>query len=95
MWWVVPPATVYVSHNPELGNILVGPTGNTLYLFSNDEMGVSNCADDCLTNWPPLTVESADAVVAGVGLPGELGTIERADGTVQVKSDSKALPLRS
>jgi predicted lipoprotein with Yx(FWY)xxD motif len=84
VWWVVPPATVYISRDDELGSILVGPTGKTLYLFTNDEPGVSNCADDCATNWPPLTVDSADAVVPGVHLPGELSTIERADGTVQV-----------
>jgi predicted lipoprotein with Yx(FWY)xxD motif len=84
VWWVVPPATVYISHNPELGSILVGPTGNTVYLFNNDEPGVSNCYDECATNWPPLTVESADALVPGVGLPGELGTTERTDGMLQV-----------
>ena len=28
----------------------------TLYLFTRDEPGVSNCAGDCLVNWPPLLV---------------------------------------
>jgi predicted lipoprotein with Yx(FWY)xxD motif len=84
VWWVVPPATVYSQRIPELGSTLVGPNGMTLYLFTNDEPGVSNCVDNCAVNWPPLTVESADDVVAGVNLLGELGTIERADGTMQV-----------
>lgn len=84
VWWVVPPATVYISYDDELGSILVGPTGMTLYMFTNDEPGVSNCVDDCAGNWPPLTVESEDAIVSGVHLPGELGTIERADGSLQV-----------
>lgn len=84
VWWVVPPATVYISHDDTLGNILVGPTGMTVYLFKNDQPGVSNCYDQCATNWPPLTVESADAVVKGINLPGELATIERTDGTLQV-----------
>jgi predicted lipoprotein with Yx(FWY)xxD motif len=84
VWWVVPPATVYAQRIPELGSTLVGPNGMTLYTFANDEMGVSNCVDDCATNWPPLTVESADAVVPGINLQGEIGTIERADGTIQV-----------
>jgi predicted lipoprotein with Yx(FWY)xxD motif len=84
VWWIVPPATVYVQHNTALGSVLVGPTGMTLYRFTNDEPGVSNCADQCATNWPPLTVESADAIVPGVNLPGEWGTVERADGTIQV-----------
>ncbi|MFN8530710.1 MAG: hypothetical protein U0670_19055 [Anaerolineae bacterium] len=84
VWWVVPPATVYASRNSTLGNILVGPNGNTVYMFTNDTAGVSNCADQCATNWPPLTVPSADAVVSGVNLPGTLSTITRADGSLQV-----------
>ena len=56
----------------------------TLYIFTNDAPGVSNCVDECAANWPPLTVESADAVVSGPNMPGTLSTIERADGTLQV-----------
>jgi predicted lipoprotein with Yx(FWY)xxD motif len=90
VWWVVPPATVYASNDDELGHTLVGPTGMTVYIFTNDTPGtadtpaVSNCADQCAENWPPLTVESADAIVPGLFLPGEFATTERADGTLQV-----------
>lgn len=91
VWWVVPPATVYASYDDELGTILVGATGMTLYRFDNDEMGVSSCYDDCATNWPPLTVESADAVVPGVNLHGEFGTAERTDGTLQVTYNGSPL----
>lgn len=84
VWWIVPPATVYTSYDDELGSILVGPDGMTVYMFTNDEPGVSNCYDQCAQNWPPLTVESADAIVPGVNLPGELTTVERTDGTLQV-----------
>jgi predicted lipoprotein with Yx(FWY)xxD motif len=84
VWWVVPPATVYADTDDALGNILVGPTGMTLYMFTNDQPGVSNCYDQCAENWPPLLVDSADAAVAGVNLVGELGTTERTDGTLQV-----------
>lgn len=84
VWWVVPPATVYAQRIPELGWTLVGPTGMTLYMFKNDAPGVSNCVDQCATNWPPLTVESADAFVPGVNLPGEFSFVERADSTLQV-----------
>lgn len=84
VWWIVPPATVASFHDPELGSILVGPTGLTVYTFTKDEMGVSNCYDQCATNWPPLLVDSADAVVAGENLLGEFGTTERTDGTIQV-----------
>lgn len=84
VWWVVPPATVYIERDDELGSILVGPTGMTVYLFTNDNPGVSNCYDNCAVNWPPLTVESADQIVSGLHLPGKLGTTERTDGTLQV-----------
>lgn len=84
VWWVVPPATVYISHNTELGSVLVGPTGNTLYRFINDEPGVSNCYDQCATNWPPLTVGENDRVAGAAGVEGELGIIDREDGRRQV-----------
>lgn len=84
VWWIASPATVSVIPNDDLGTILVGPNGMTLYLFTKDTPGVSNCVDQCATNWPPLTVASADDVVPGQVLPGELGTIKRADGSLQV-----------
>jgi predicted lipoprotein with Yx(FWY)xxD motif len=84
VWWIQPPATTNVSANETLGKYLVGPNGMTVYTFDNDTEGVSNCADQCAENWPPVTVASADDLVAGVNQPGEWGTIERADGTLQV-----------
>jgi predicted lipoprotein with Yx(FWY)xxD motif len=84
VWWIVPPATVYAQRIPDLGNVLVGPGGMTLYMFTNDADGMSACYDQCATNWPPLTVESADAIVPGLNLPGTLGTTERTDGSLQV-----------
>jgi predicted lipoprotein with Yx(FWY)xxD motif len=93
VWWVVAPATVYELRNEELGHILVGPTGLSLYTLMGDEpgMGVSNCYDQCAENWPPLTVDSADAVVGDPRLPGELGTIERTDDTIQVTYNGSPL----
>jgi predicted lipoprotein with Yx(FWY)xxD motif len=91
VWFVARPATVYVGGNAELGAFLVGETGMTLYRFANDEPGVSNCIDQCAANWPPVTVESADALVIGNNLPGKFGTIERADGTLQVTYNDSPL----
>ena len=54
----------------------------TIYYFANDTEGVSNCADDCLANWP--AVEASDASTAGDGVTAELGTITRDDGTTQL-----------
>ncbi len=44
------------SGQTNLGEILTGPDGRTLYVFTKDTAGVSNCTGACLQNWPPLTV---------------------------------------
>src|SRR5690606_767506 len=59
---------------------LIGPNGMTLYLFTNDEPGVSNCSGGCAENWPPLVVPEGLEPTAVEGAPGELGVIEREDG---------------
>lgn len=83
---------VLVADSP-LGEILTDADGNTLYLFTNDPAGESVCSDDCAVNWPPLTVASEADAVAGEGVTGELGVIERDDGTLQVAIDGVALYL--
>jgi predicted lipoprotein with Yx(FWY)xxD motif len=67
-----------------LGPVLTDANGMTLYLFTNDSPGESACTDDCAVNWPPLTVAAEADAVAGDGVTGELGTIARDDGTLQV-----------
>ena len=81
-----------VADSP-LGAHLVDGEGLTLYLFDNDEPGVSNCTDDCLANWPPLTVDEEVGPVWGDGVDGDLvGTIEREDdGSTQVTYDGMPL----
>ena len=91
VWWVIAPADVYVLRNEELGHILVGPTGLSLYMLVGDEPGMSNCYDQCAENWPPLTVDSADDLVGDPRLVGELGTIERTDDTIQVTYNGSPL----
>ena len=78
-------ATVAVA-GTDLGDVLVGADGMTLYMFDPDEQGEATCYDDCATAWPPLTVEGEP--VAGEGVDeGKLGTTERTDGTTQVTYD--------
>jgi predicted lipoprotein with Yx(FWY)xxD motif len=76
------PATVMIMNDPKMGNYLVDGKGMTLYIFTKDTAGVSNCSGGCLKAWPPL-VASGDPV-AGAGVTGKLGVITRADGTKQV-----------
>lgn len=72
--------TISVATEGDLAPYLVGPQGMTLYLFTNDEEGVSNCTEGCLANWPPLLVEEGEEPTASDDAPGELGVIEREDG---------------
>lgn len=91
VWYVVTPPTVSVAHTADLGAVLVGANGMTLYLFTRDEMDKSNCAGDCAVNWPPLTVAEGQTPSAQPGLTGALGTIARDDGTMQVTYDGMPL----
>jgi predicted lipoprotein with Yx(FWY)xxD motif len=79
-----------VADSP-LGEHLVDGEGMTLYLFTEDSEGESVCTDDCLENWPALTVDGEPTWDDGV--EGSLvGTIEREDdGSTQVTYDG--LPL--
>jgi len=81
---VIQPATVALGGNDELGPFLVGPDGMTLYLFTNDTTGVTNCYDECAVRWPPLLVPAGMQPTAGEGVTGTLGVTERTDGTSQV-----------
>ncbi len=85
VWAVAYPTTlVFLGGNDELGKFLVGPEGLTLYRFNRDEPNVSNCSDQCAVNWPPLLVEEGQTPTGNAGVVGDLSTIERADGTLQV-----------
>jgi predicted lipoprotein with Yx(FWY)xxD motif len=62
--------------------VLTGPTGMTLYTHAGDSATSSTCTGACATAWPPLTATGQPT--AGTGVTGQLGTLTRADGTVQV-----------
>lgn len=78
-------ATINVAEVGTFGQALVDGEGRTLYLFTNDtqDSGTSACADDCAIEWPPVMSQGAPA--AGTGVDATLlGTIARADGSMQV-----------
>jgi predicted lipoprotein with Yx(FWY)xxD motif len=84
-------ATVTVATKGSLGSILANAQGMTLYRYTPDAPGVSNCTGGCATAWPPLELApGATTPVAGKGVDG-LGTIKRSDGSLQVTYDKMPL----
>jgi len=74
--------TLKVANDPGLGAILTDAKGMTVYLFTKDTTeSQSVCTDKCATNWPP--VPATDSMTLPAGVPGELTSFDRADGTKQ------------
>lgn len=78
------PATIDVLiGESELGDVLVGPDGRTLYGFTNDVDALSTCYGTCADAWPPVIV--SDDWTAGPGLDfGIFATTVREDGQSQL-----------
>jgi predicted lipoprotein with Yx(FWY)xxD motif len=75
-----------------MGTILVAASNShTVYTFNSDSPGASRCNGGCATTWPPLSIASGQTPTGGPGVTGQLGTITRADGSLQVTY--KGLPL--
>ncbi|MCB5182806.1 SCO0930 family lipoprotein [Streptomyces antimicrobicus] len=78
---------VAVSRDPELGNILVDGSGNTLYRFDKDSAWPMKigCLGSCLDSWKPAEAVDAARVT---GIPQELiGSVKRPDGSTQLTID--------
>jgi predicted lipoprotein with Yx(FWY)xxD motif len=91
VWYIldVPAYTVMIGTNKDVGNYLVDGNGNTLYYFTKDTTGQSDCNGNCIKNWPAFSVSSI--VVPSALNASDFGTITRADGTPQVTY--KGFPL--
>lgn len=55
--------------------------GFSLYTFDNDPLNASSCDTNCALNWPPLLLDSPEALVPAGGVVGTFDTIERATQT--------------
>lgn len=77
----------------DLGTVVVDGAGMTVYVFDRDTpgSGASSCSGDCLAAWPPVVAASETPQVDGV--TGEVGTITRDDGTLQVTLEGRPLYL--
>jgi len=88
-WWVVSPqgtagtgTKVHIA-STSLGNVVVGPSGHTLYLLTADSANHTTCYSTCAQNWPPLITTGAPRAGTGVNA-GLLKTALRNNGTRQV-----------
>lgn len=73
-------AEINVVDDPNLGQILVGSNGMTLYMFTKDEPNMSNCDAECLAKWPPLLTQGNPMLGPGVD-ESLVGTADLPDGT--------------
>jgi|WetSurMetagenome_2_1015567.scaffolds.fasta_scaffold297960_1 predicted lipoprotein with Yx(FWY)xxD motif len=78
------PVTLTIGTDKTLGKYLTAPNGMTLYTFSNDALGKSNCTGDCAKNWPPYIINSFSDLKTAAEPAGIVGTITRTEGTLQV-----------
>lgn len=72
------------TDNATLGNYLIASNSMTLYYFTKDTSGVSNCYDACANSWKPYIISSTDSIEIGQGIMGNISTIVRTDGTMQL-----------
>ena len=72
-------ASVTLAEVGDVGEALVGPTGNTLYLFEMDEGTTSACTGGCADVWPALTADGGSPT-GGDGVDASL--LSAADGQV-------------
>jgi predicted lipoprotein with Yx(FWY)xxD motif len=85
----VNPGQVKLQTDAALGEIIVDGNGKTLYVFTKDVNGQSQCTGACLIEWP---VYYASNLEPGSGIDAaDFGSITRSDGAMQ--STYKGWPL--
>jgi predicted lipoprotein with Yx(FWY)xxD motif len=80
--------TVAVKLVDGVGNVLADSSGRTLYTSDEEASGKVLCTGACSSFWTPLVANGTPTAAAGVG---QLGVIERPDGTRQVTVDGRPL----
>ncbi len=66
-----------------LGEVMVGANGNTLYAFTDDTQTSTACVDECAATWPPLIVEPGFTISDELSSNG-VSTLTRPDGSQQL-----------
>ncbi len=80
-----------IVQKSEFGRVLFDANGQVVYAFELDRRNRSNCTSaECVKAWPPVLTRAQPTAGAGVEL-GLLGTIRRADGSLQVTYNGRPL----
>jgi predicted lipoprotein with Yx(FWY)xxD motif len=81
-----PGPALAASQTGALGTVVVDATGFTLYRFDKDKPkpSKSTCVAVCADKWPPVLANSVDDVTLQGVDRAAVGTVKRADGTVQL-----------
>jgi len=82
----IPQYEVLARTIPGLGTIITDGQGGTLYMYTPDNRGPSQCSRFCAQQWPPLVLpRGVTRPQAGRGVRvALLGTVRRAGGQLQV-----------
>ncbi|HVV15032.1 MAG TPA: hypothetical protein VHD55_01365 [Candidatus Paceibacterota bacterium] len=80
-----------ITADATLGQFLTANNGMAVYTYDGDATGVSNCTGSCADTWPPFTVSSSASIKAPDNVSGTVGTIRRADNSLQVTYNGKPL----
>jgi len=81
-----------IAKNSALGAFLADDQGRTLYLYTKDIKGTSNCYDQCAQAWPPLLQSGQLKLQDGVSTD-LISTTVRKDGSVQFTYNGLAAVL--
>jgi predicted lipoprotein with Yx(FWY)xxD motif len=79
-------AAIKTENNAKLGILVTDPKGMTLYTFSKDKTGVSNCNGACAQLWPPYIAKSQTGTNSA-----SITIVKRTDGSEQYAW--KGMPL--
>ena len=82
-------ATVSVQELGDSGRVLVDSAGRALYAADEEADTSVVCTGACTSFWMPLTTDGG--APSGSSPPGELGVVDRGDGTRQVTFDGHRL----
>lgn len=73
-----------VAQSKDHGQYLVDGTGKTVYMLAKDSATTTTCQGACATEWPPLLAQGEPKTMNPALSDGDVGVIQRGDGTQQV-----------